>query len=303
MTVAFKPLLAADYEPNKQRFPGWLSPKIDGIRAVHRNAPLTTRSNKPLPNKAVREKFAPLTWLDMELTDGLIDPLTFDRSTSTMRTVNGSADNAYAWVFDHTQHLILPYHERHQMLLESVDKLSAADREYVMVVEQQPVSSHEQMLVLETDYIDHDFEGAMYRDPNAAYKCGRSTVNEGILLKVKRYKDAECRIKGFVEQMQNTNATFINELGRTKRSTHAAGMVGKGTLGALEVVGINGRFAGVEFCIGGGKGLDAKKRQYIWDHKEEFMDQIGVYEYFDHGSKNAPRHPLWKGGRMEEDMS
>lgn len=300
---AFKPLLAEDFVEDLLRLPGWLSPKYDGIRSLNRYRMLITRSNKPVPNIAIREKFAHLEWLDFELIHGEIDEQVFERTTSVVRTVKGSADNVYAYVFDHTKHCDLPYYERHYLLQEFIAGLSEADRQYVRIAPQFSVESMEEMLMHEEAWLAQGYEGAMFRDPKAHYKCGRSTVKEGILLKIKRFKDAECRIIGFVEQLQNTNEAFINELGRTKRSAHKEGMVGKGTLGALQVVGLNGRFKDVEFSIGGGKGLDAQKRQDIWDNRDRYLNQIGTYQFFEPGSKNKPRFPLWKGLRMVEDLA
>jgi DNA ligase-1 len=299
---AFKPLLAEDYDPNCLVLPKWLSPKYDGIRAVNHVGPLLSRSNKPIPNKAVCEKFAPLHYLDMELIHGEIDELVFDRTTSIVRTIKGSADDVYAYVFDHIERLDLKYVTRHQKLMEAVDKLSKADREYVRIVPQTPVETMDQIDTLEEMYLDQLFEGVMLRDPDARYKCGRSTVLEGILLKVKRFKDAECKIIGFYEQQKNTNAAFINELGHTKRSSAKAGKVGKDTLGGFIAVGLNGRFKDVEFRIGGGKGLTMAKRQEIWANRLQWVGKVGTYEFFDKGSKDRPRHPLWKGERMAEDM-
>lgn len=296
----FSPLLAKDFVESELRFPGWVSPKYDGIRAIVRGGRLLTRSNKLVPNRALQAKFGHLEGFDGELILG--DPCApdvFNRTTSAVRRADGPADGIAFYVFDHVTHLDWPYRQRYGLLLTEAS-LSGLDD--VHPVLQGEVTNFEELLTYEQTWLELGFEGAMFRDPAAPYKCGRSTVKEGILLKIKRFEDCECMIIGFEEQKQNTNAAFINELGRTKRSTHAAGMVGKGTLGALIVRGLNGRFTGRVWSIGGGRGLTAEVRQQIWDRAGQVLGQTVVCEYFPIGCVDLPRFPKLKGFRMPEDL-
>ena len=70
--------------------------------------------------------------------------------------------------------------------------------------------------------------------PDGPYKCGRSTVREGYLLKLKRFADGEAVILGCCEQMHNANAAQQDAFGRTKRSSHKDNKIGKATLGAKD---------------------------------------------------------------------
>ncbi|MGK3946251.1 hypothetical protein ABK046_48855, partial [Streptomyces caeruleatus] len=67
MTTIFKPLLATDYDPDKQRYPCVASPKLDGVRGIVRDGIVYSRSNKPIPNRNVQEKFGRLENFDGEL--------------------------------------------------------------------------------------------------------------------------------------------------------------------------------------------------------------------------------------------
>ena len=49
------------------------------------------------------------------------------------------------------------------------------------------------------------FEGAMVRSLDGRYKNGRSTLREGLLLKVKPWKDSEAEILEVYEMMRNEN--------------------------------------------------------------------------------------------------
>ena len=72
-------------------------------------------------------------------------------------------------------------------------------------------------------------------------------------------------------------------------------MVGKGVMGALRVVGINGRYKDVEFGIG--SGFNDEDRKDVWKPGD-----IVKYKYFPLGSKDAPRFPVYLGRRSKLDM-
>ena len=129
------------------------------------------------------------------------------------------------------------------------------------------------------------------------YKHGRSTAKEGGLIKVKRFSDSEATILGFEEQMKNNNEKKVNELGRGQRSSHKENMIPKGTLGALVVKDTS---TGVEFNLG--SGFTDSVRDQLWKYKTDLIGQTVKYKYFDIGVKDAPRHPVYLGIRIPEDM-
>jgi DNA ligase-1 len=147
---------------------------------------------------------------------------------------------------------------------------------------------------LEAQWLERGYEGMMIRTHDGLYKFGRSTEREGGLVKVKRFVDAEAVVVGFVEEMRNANEATTDNLGRTERSTAKAGLVGKGTLGAL-VVERNG----VRFNIG--TGFTAVQRGEFWRMREHLLDRLVTFKHFDHGIVDAPRHPVFKSFRHADD--
>lgn len=294
----FKPMLASDAVLENLTFPLLASPKLDGIRAT--NVPgkgFVTRSLKQVPNKFVQELFnkPELAYLDGELIVGdPCSPTVFRNTTSVVMSHNKVADNTCFYVFDHIQHPGAAYAVRYE-LMQLMGWKYGAD---VRLVEQIMVANLNELLTFETEMLDRGYEGVMVRSPYGPYKYGRSTPKEGILLKVKQFKDAEATIIGFVERMRNDNEATVNELGRTERSSHKAGLVGRGDLGAFIV-----DFGGVQFQIGTGIGLDDWWRKYIWENRDKFIDQPLTFKYLDVGVKDAPRHPVAKWTRSKEDMS
>ena len=58
----FSPLLAPNREPDLDaiKYPVLGSIKMDGIRCIYKDGEILSRSLKPIPNKQLREKLAPL---------------------------------------------------------------------------------------------------------------------------------------------------------------------------------------------------------------------------------------------------
>lgn len=290
----FKPMLATDAELDKLRFPLLASAKLDGVRAVVRDGVVYSRSNKPIPNKHVQKLFGPLNYFDGELIVG--EPTAHDvyrQTTSGVMSIDGEPD-VKLYAFDHVADKSAPYRAR-KILLEVSHKEKKKNK-LVELHKQFMIPSLYELLKLEENLLDEGYEGLILRDPDAPYKCGRSTVKEGYLLKLKRFTDAEFEVVGFEEQMHNTNEAKVNELGRTKRSSAKAGLVGKGTLGALILQHPDG------FTFNCGTGFDDAERQRVWDNQRKFKGQLAKIKFFAVGMKTAPRHPVFLGWRDKRDI-
>jgi DNA ligase-1 len=132
----------------------------------------------------------------------------------------------------------------------------------------------------------------MLRQTHGVYKFGRSTPREFLLMKLKRFEDSEALVLGIVEQRRNENEPTINNLGRTKRSSHKANKVGKGTTGALQVRDLK---TGIEFEIG--TGMDDAQREEFWTNDP--TGQIVKYKFQPTGVKEKPRFPVFIGLRHD----
>lgn len=284
----FKPMLATDAELDKLRFPLLASPKLDGIRAVVRGGVVYSRSNKPIPNKWVQEKFCHLEHFDGELIVGEPTSKSVYRDTTSHVMSHDKEDfDLRFYVFDHIETMQLEYTGRAKKI-----KGGGAT---VFKHEQRLLIGMDALLAYEEMCLELGYEGLILRSPDAPYKCGRSTVREGYLLKLKRFMDAEAVVIGFEERMHNGNEATISELGRTKRSSHKAGKSGRGDLGALVVR----TPTGIEFNIG--TGFTDDERMAIWSDRDKFLGASAKYKFFPVGVKEAPRHPVFLGWRMKED--
>ena len=291
MTTLFRPMLAVDADLSKLRFPVLASAKLDGVRAVVRNGVVYSRSNKPIPNKFVQAAFSHLEHFDGELIVG--DP----RSKTVYRDTVSHVMSHYKvdydlrfYVFDHIRYPAMPYVQR----IKEAKGKALLNNTAVAVHPQTLVSNLGALRELEERMLEEGYEGLILRDPQAPYKNGRSTVNEGYLLKLKRFVDDEAVVIGFEERQHNENEATTNELGRTARSSHASGKSGRGDLGALLVL-----FEDIEFAIG--TGFTDAERSTIWNNQADYLGRLVKFKHFPIGMKAKPRHPVMLGWRDRID--
>ena len=289
--MTFKPNLAAKAELAKLRYPLLASPKLDGVRAAVVNGRLLSRTLKEIPNKHIQFMLAShgINGFDGELIVG--DPWSKTAYIDTVSVVmshDKEPTDLRFYCFD-LWHVPSAYTQRwHQLQHEA----SQYPNSIIDVVDQVLIEKEYDLLEYEEAALAKGFEGLMLRDPEAKYKFGRSTTKEQGLLKLKRFEDGEAVIIGMEEEMFNGNEAETNELGRTKRSTAAAGLSGKGTMGALIVRDV---VTGVEFNIG--TGFTAEQRVGFWELKTTNIGQVVKYKHFPIGAKDKPRHPVYLGMR------
>jgi DNA ligase-1 len=293
----FKPMLACDHDPAKLQYPVYASPKIDGLRAAVVDGKLVSRSLKSFPNRYVSSILSSPLWegFDGELVAGLpTAPNAMQEATSFF--MSQDKVGPFTWYVFDKHDIEGGYDIRLTALADRFPTKTLGTN--IRLLEQTMINNEFELAAYESEQIALGYEGVILRKIDGRYKYGRSTVNEGLLLKVKRFTDGEARVLGFEEQMFNGNEATTNELGRTKRSSHKAGLVGKGALGALIVEDL---VSGVQFNVG--TGLNDGMREHIWANRDSHEGRIVKYKSFLVGVKTAPRHPVFLGFRDERDMS
>lgn len=326
MSDIFKPNLAGT--PNSMadiKFPVLVSPKIDGIRAMIHDR-VMSRSMKEIPNQYVQQVLrssgiCDLRGLDGELVVGSpTDPNCMQNTTSGVMAIGKVPDFKY-YVFDKFDHpggflrrldqaaRVIERARNDWLQIATANRLDGLPLIEcpIHLVEHKLVETMEEFDACEAEYLALGYEGMMARRPDGLYKQGRSTVKEGGLLKVKRFVDGEAIIVGFEEEMKNNNAATKNELGRTKRSSAAAGKVGKGVLGAFVCKRVTVSNKGVlqisDNTFNIGTGMDTKFRAWAWANRSKLLNQVLTYKSFPVGVKDAPRHPVFKSLREKWDIS
>lgn len=293
----FKVMKAAKLDLNSRiSYPGYVSPKIDGRRSYIEGGVVYTSSGKPVKNASIQEAFGheELDGLDGELTVGSItDPEAF-RNTGAVSRHDGHVAGAVLNVFDRIS-FAGGFRDRMDVAWAQVAQFG---RSNVCTVPHYLVDCDEKLLAYEEKFLDAGYEGLMYRSQDGPYKCGRSTLSEGYLLKLKRFTDGEAEVTGFEEMMHNGNEkTLIGAGGKAKRSSKKEGKVPAGMLGTLTCQDLE--TGGV---VELGTGFTADERVRIWDNRLGYLGAIVKYKRFDIGGYGKPRHPVFLGFRDRDDM-
>lgn len=292
MSTNFKPMLAVQADLPQLQYPVLASPKLDGIRCIIRDGVVLSRSLKPIRNAHVQKLFGvpELEGYDGELIVGEPNAENVYLETNSGVMSAGGEPDVRLFAFDHTGDPGAPFTRRYEAI-------KGHGHPRVELVPHHAVDGLDLLMEIEARYLEQGYEGLMLRDPFGPYKHGRSTLKEGILLKLKRFEDSEAEVIGFVEQMHNANEARKDALGHTERSTAKAGLVPAGMLGALQVRDIH---TGVEFEIG--TGFTREQRLDIFANQDKYRGVLAKYQYFAGGSKERPRFPSWKGWRDREDL-
>ena len=299
-----EPLLAAKFDTDNSahmrtvinHLPLYASTKLDGVRCIVFDGKAYSRSMKLIPNAYIQHALSTnkgLDGLDGELIVGdPTDPLCYNTTVSAVMRKSGEPDFKF-YVFDNLSDRALTRH-----FSDRYDKLRAAQLpRFVVPIKQVGCTSWAAVLKAEEEALEAGYEGLILRSPNGPYKQGRSTLKEGIAIKLKRFLDSEAEVIAITELQHNLNAREVNEVGRTKRSTHQAGKSGGDTMGSIYVRDLT---SGVEFEIG--TGFTAEDRQEWWNYRTRRLGLIVKYKYFPVGVKDKPRHPVYLGVRDERDM-
>jgi DNA ligase-1 len=285
-------MLSAKAELDNLTYPLLASPKIDGIRCLVRDGVALSRTLKPIPNRHVQELLGnpAFNGNDGELVVGPDNaPDVYRRTNSGVMARDGRPEFTYL-TFDRWDLLNDCFEDR---------LAGASDSDEAPFIRKVPhtwIESRDALLAYQEWALEAGYEGVMLRAPEGPYKFGRSTAREGWLMKLKTFDDAEAVVIGIEEEMFNGNEATIDALGHTKRSSHKENKVGKGSMGALIVRGLNGPYTGVVFNIG--SGFTAADRTDAWEPGD-----VVTYKFFPHGAKDRPRHPVFMRRRSREEVA
>jgi DNA ligase-1 len=289
-----KPMLASRCDEHEElAFPVLATPKLDGIRCLKVGGRALTRSFLPIPNRFVRE------WIEANLPDGVDGELmlrggTFSETTSAIGSSDGEPDFVFH-VFDYVETSTgTPYSER----IKALAALPDSDR--VVKVLPVEVQGTDDLAAYVRTCLAEGYEGVMVRTPDSPYKCGRSTVKQGYLLKIKRFEDAEAVVVSTYEGMTNQNAAVQDAFGNTKRGLSKAGMVGRGELGGFVVRNLS---TGVKFRLAYNHIAGGIDRVGLWENRDGLVGKIVKFSHQPSGAKQAPRFPVFIGFRETWDMS
>lgn len=280
-------------------YPLLASPKIDGVRATNKSGALVSRTMTLIPNGHTQQLFNNPIWagFDGELVVGEPNhPNCMQNTMSGVMSREGVPDVSW-YVFDRWD-IDRPYMHRARAAKEAIEQ---AGLEHIVWLPQTLIRTVEELYKYEEARVEEGYEGVILRSPDGIYKQNRSTLKEGLMLKVKRFHDSEAEIVGAYELMHNNNEATTDARGFTKRSTHNAGKEASGVLGGFNVRDI---YSGVEFDLGTGFTLEQRKN--LWQawlkNPKHLLGILCRYRHFPIGVVDKPRHPIFDGFRDRRDI-
>jgi len=233
--LKFSSLLAPNDKTNLDEinYPLLASTKLDGIRILFNKGQIVTRSLKKLPNKQLNEKFEPIrkyTEINNCLLDGEIYthgiPFQFIVSCAMTHDYNDKK-SIKKWnelCIDHNFYLSREevhkklkfncfdcvynedFFEKFCLRNLSVERICLGIEngfDHIMTqISQQKVNNKQEVEVYFEEVLSEGYEGAILRDPNGIYKCGRGTIKEGIIYKVKPWVTIDAQIVDVVQSTE-----------------------------------------------------------------------------------------------------
>lgn len=286
-----KPLLAATLEKITDldaTRPYMVSPKLDGIRCLRVGGECVSRNMKPIRNRYIQRMLTALPdGLDGELVSG--DPagqMVLNRTVSAVMSEFGEPEFKYH-IFDNYM-TSGPFRTRHLSLVRIVSP-------HVTIVPHYTLHADE-IEDLERVIITAGYEGIMIRGCDGKYKQGRSTHNDGILWKFKRFRDGEAIVTSIAEGMTNNNLPIVNGTGYTERSTHKENLQPNGQVGTIFGIDIKTRDAVV---LSPGR-MTHEMRKYFLNRPHEIVGRLVNYKTFDYGTVDNPRFSTFQSFRDYE---
>lgn len=286
-----RPMLAAKtpnpIELQGLRFPVLATPKLDGIRCLKVGGVAVSRTFKRIPNEWTAKR------IEATLPDGVDGELMlpcrlYNPIQSAFMSRSGTPLEMEYWIFDYVYSALeTPYWNR-------IGSYHDGDHpSWVRTVMPKMCNSLEELLTFEQHCISDGFEGIVFRTPDSPYKCGRSTLKQQWMVKLKRFEDAEGLIIGCSEMMHNRNDPTHDQFGLTERSSHQENLEPAGMLGTLL---LDTKDFGV---IEVGTGFTMEQRRVFWQQQSQLTGRYATYKYFKVGMKEKPRHPVFKAIRED----
>jgi DNA ligase 1 len=287
MSKVIKPLLATKAELDKIQYPVLATPKLDGIRCLMVDGVAMSRSMKPIPNQYVQEQLQGLHGFDGELM------------------VNGDFNQVQSGIMKKTGEPDFTFYVFDCFTADSGYELRVQDTEWELahsrchVLNPIDITNEKQLLAYLDECLEAGYEGVMIRDPKGRYKFGRSTVREGILLKIKKFFDDEAELIEVIEAMTNMNELEADELGYAKRSSKKDNLVPAGTAGSMVV-----KWKDKEFRVGFGPGFTDDRKQAIWDERDDLVSEgwLVKFSYQELSKDGVPRFGKLLEFRHPDDL-
>jgi len=310
----FKPMLAPNdkIELGDIKYPLLASTKLDGYRCIFNKGEMVTRSLKQVQNKQLREKFADLIQYTKDnnlILDGEIysHEITFQELNKYFMSEDFESERSikrYGEVLtmpDHVKFYIFDAVKNNNFDMEFQDRLLYCEDvaelfpDTTVLVNQERVEAKGEIEEMFEKVLEQGYEGLILKDPRGKYKCGRGTVKEGLIYKVKPFLTFDAKIIGVGQStVVDPNAEKkTNELGRSVTSKK------KGDRIPIEMAcEFHVMYEGL--LVKPVLAMTNEEKIKVWKNREQYIGRMIEYKGMLVGAKDVPRHPVFEG-RYRDD--
>lgn len=304
-SVLLAPNEQLDFDDPRIKYPMLGSLKFDGTRCICVDGELLSRSMKPQKNPNLPEALAELVAIsrnrrlvfDFELYDHTLP--NHGAHTSILASHEADIpDSMRCHIFDamsldeweRVGHDFepMPFAKRQAMYREIVrEHPSLKGNDRYVAVEQVEVSSAVEARDLFEVAVEEEYEGIMLRCPNAGYKHGRATHNEGLIFKFKQFETVDGRIIEVVQRRRLKDGIERTQTptGHTERVHRKDAYELDDMVGAFKVLFPDGTESEVNY----GKGFDHSVRREHWANRHELIGRMVEVRHLPHGAKDGIR--------------
>jgi ATP-dependent DNA ligase len=270
------------------KFPLIVSFKLDGIRCEFKDGEMLTSSLKMFSNVQIVKRFQHLALLSAEkniIIDGELraKSLVFNDLSGLIRSDDAPIpDDLMFYCFDVVRNE--KYDTEFTQRVE--DSKIVAPLPFSKVIEQVLMEDPKDIPEMFKRALADHCDGLILRNPKGRYKCGRGTVKEALIYKLKPYRTFDAKITGIIQatEVREGAEKKINELGRSVTSKKKGDRVLIEKASAF-VVMYEGKELKVTIAM-----TDIEKEE-IWKNKEKYLGRWVEYKGMLVGSKDVPRHP------------
>jgi DNA ligase-1 len=283
-----------------------VSYKLDGIRCVFKDGEMLSCSLKHFPNVQLRKRFDHLAKLSKQkniILDGelLAKSLTFNELSGLVRQLDKEIPNDLKfYCFDCVinENYEKPFADRINDIVSICELQYTLNNElkYIEILEQNPMTDYEEINIKFEKALAWGCDGVILRNPNGRYKCGRGTVKEGLIYKLKPFVTLDAKIIDILEGtvVREGAEKTTNELGYSRTSKLKEDRIPSGRACDFVVL-----YKGIRLKVSIA-ATDEEKTEY-WQRKEHYIGTTIEYKGMLVGSKDLPRHPGFIRFRPDKD--
>jgi DNA ligase-1 len=323
MNKNYSPMLAPNESINTAdlKYPLLASYKLDGIRAIFKDGTVVTRALKPFPNVQIHRKFKAL----MDFTNNKDDKFRatiraagtqsycqaspildgeflshstpFTEISGIIRALDRPLpEDFFFYIFDTITDG--DYYESFISRVEKAERIAKEFPDLVRHVKHILVRNPQDVQKYYEEALAWGCDGLILRSAEGHYKCGRGTLKEGLIFKLKPYLTFDAKIIDVIQatKVDPKAEKKINELGRSVTSKKLGDriLIEK----ACDFVVLHEGEKELKVMI----AMTDEEKKEVWVNRKNYIGRYIEYKGLMVGAKDLPRHPVFLRYRDDKNI-